>query len=148
MPRTQGFNRTRATGGGGGENKCVFTFNEYDSLSLFQNNYCPINGGGPIAQLVANESRSQQVISKNGTLQNLYARVLTAPGVGNSWIITVRVNGVNTLLTCTIAGAATASNNTAIEIPVVAGDLISVEWDPVGPANEDVASHSIELVID
>lgn len=149
MPRAGGSTRTRASvPGGGGENTCFLLCENFeDDTSEANNNYAPVVGTWG-AETLANEARVQQVISHGGTLRNLYVVVNTGPGAGKSWVVTVRVNGVNSLLTCTIADANTAAHNTAVEIAVNAGDLLSVEWAPnETPADPGCVRNSLEFVI-
>ncbi|MEP7234129.1 MAG: hypothetical protein ABI778_02420 [Ignavibacteriota bacterium] len=81
------------------------------------------------------ENKTQIVITRAATLQNLYINLTAAPGAGASKTVTVRVNGVNTALTVTVAGAATAGNNTANTVSVAAGDLLSIQViHSAGPA--------------
>jgi hypothetical protein len=49
-----------------------------------------------------------------------------APGTGNSMTLTLRDNGVNTALTCTISGSATSCSLTGQSVPIAAGDLLDV----------------------
>ena len=48
-----------------------------------------------------------------GTVSALYARVITAPGTGNSFSLTVFRNGTAQAVTCTISGTGTTCNDTA-----------------------------------
>ena len=74
-------------------------------------------------------------MTRAGTIRELYARVTTAPGVGNSRVFRIRLNAVNTALTVTIAGANTTGNDVVNTVAVVAGDLISIALTRVGAAN-------------
>jgi hypothetical protein len=81
---------------------------------------------------------SRQIVSKTGTLSNLYVALTTAPGGGATRVFTVRINGVNTALTCTIAGATTAGNNTGTSVAINAGDQVSVVMTTTGgPSQSD-----------
>lgn len=57
------------------------------------------------------ESEVQQLSPATTTLSTLYALLATAPGSGNSIAITLRDNGTNTSVTCTIATAATTCSD-------------------------------------
>jgi hypothetical protein len=86
------------------------------------------------------EAQVQAVCPRSGTLKNLYVRVSNAPGAGASRTITVRINGVNTTLTATVAGAATSNNNTANSVSISAGDYFSlIQTDAGGAANATVS---------
>lgn len=47
-------------------------------------------------------------------------------GAGDALTVTLRVNGVSSALTCTVAASGTACNDTTHSVAVVAGDLVSV----------------------
>jgi len=68
-------------------------------------------------------------ITRPGTLRNFYVEVAAAGTTAQTVTYTVRKNGANTALTCSLSNTAagTASDtNTAHAVSVIAGDLISV----------------------
>ena len=71
------------------------------------------------------EANGTQLIVKPGTLNALYAGLGTAAGT-DSFTYTVRINGVNTTITCTITPGNTAANDLAHTAAVIAGDRVSV----------------------
>lgn len=70
-----------------------------------------------------------QTIPTAGTIDNFFAEVSTAPGATKTHIFTVRKNGSDTTLTCTISDANTSCTDTtgAHAISVVAGDVVAVK---------------------
>jgi len=63
----------------------------------------------------------------NCVVRNFYARILAAAGAGESYVFTVRRNGANTPITCTIAGAADVECNDLVnEQAYDQGDLFSI----------------------
>jgi hypothetical protein len=78
------------------------------------------------------ENLRQTRIFQNGVLRNLYVALDGSPGVGKSYTFTVRLNGVNTALTCIIAEANTTGSNVADVVDVNAGDILSVAVTPAG----------------
>ena len=64
-------------------------------------------------------------------VRDLYWLIQTAPGAGNSWTFTVRVNDVDTSLALTIADAATSGSNLTDSITVVDGDTLGIFSHPV-----------------
>jgi len=68
-----------------------------------------------------------------GVLTRLWAELnnTRAPTAGQSWIVTVRVNGVASTLTCTIIGPAVACEGASV-VAVVAGDQVQVQVTAVG----------------
>ncbi len=66
-----------------------------------------------------------------GTLSNLHVFVTTAPGTGASWTATLNKNGSSTLLSCSIAGAATSCSDASL-VPVAEADRIDLDVTPFG----------------
>jgi len=106
-----------------------------DNANLANNDFL-----GPSANKAdANEAKVQGMIggadATTYTVSSFRARIATAPGASKSWVFTVRKNGANTTMTCTITGAATQCATTANSFSVTAGDLLSVQVAAVsGPA--------------
>jgi len=76
------------------------------------------------------EARSHSLAPVAGTIKSMYVYVTAAPGSGKNVKFTLRRNGVNTNLTCTIAGADTTGNDTTHSVAVTAGDKFTIEIDP------------------
>ena len=76
----------------------------------------------------ATEAQVQQAMPIAGTLKNFVIRPNAALAGGTSIAYTVRKNGVNTALTCTIttASAAVTCSDVTHTVSFVAGDLISI----------------------
>lgn len=78
-----------------------------------------------------NESDAWCTMPFAGTITKLYVNVDAAPGVGNQVAFTMRKNGVDQTITCTISGgAATTANDTAHSFTFAAGDTISCKEVP------------------
>src|SRR3990167_8213085 len=75
--------------------------------------------------LNSDEVDNQELIPIAGTIKNLYFR--SSCNVINPWIITLRVNGTSTTLTCTVTSL--TCSDTANSVSVAVGDLISLELD-------------------
>jgi hypothetical protein len=73
------------------------------------------------------ELRVQQAVPADGTVQNFRVLIEVAPGAGKTWTFTVRNNGTDTAVSCSITGASQTTcfdpTDTAI---FTAGQLISV----------------------
>lgn len=70
---------------------------------------------------------TETVMPVGCSLAGLRYDVATAPGVGNTWTVTVQVNDVNSAMTCTISGgAATSCSDVANTPAVVAGDRVEI----------------------
>jgi len=113
---------TGATGGPGMVLLNSNTFNLSDGIMI---------GSGYIAS-AANEFMASLIMTNTFTLQSLYVNLTSIPGGGNARVFTVRVNGVNTSLSVTIAGFVTSGSNTVNTVPVVAGDRVSVQTTSIG----------------
>ena len=86
-------------------------------------------------------------ICRAGTLQHLYYETFGPPGAGETFTLTVWVNGIVTLLSVQIAGAVQIAGNDVVnQIPVVPGDNILMEI--VTSLNAGITWHkwSFELV--
>lgn len=62
----------------------------------------------------------------SGTASKLVVSLTVAPGLGQSATITIRRNGTNTSLTCTVSGTATTCSNLVDSVVFNSGDLLSV----------------------
>jgi len=78
------------------------------------------------AELENTEIGVQQLMPVAGTVQNLYAFVQVVPGGTATWTLTIRKNGANTAVTCTIQPAALSCSDNTHTASFVAGDLIAV----------------------
>jgi len=88
------------------------------------------SGGGWTAGAL--EYTRTQLVATPGTISRLLVKLSSAPGLGKSYTITVRKNGVDTGLTCIISGAETIGSDIVNTIPVVAGDRLSLKQTPNG----------------
>jgi hypothetical protein len=84
----------------------------------------------------ANEDAVNQIMIIAGEMSNLYVRLNNSPGGSNSYTFTIRKNGIDSSLTCTIMGSATSCSDIdpAHSVTFDAGDLISVKAVPSSPA--------------
>jgi hypothetical protein len=62
-----------------------------------------------------------------GTIRNLYVRHNVTAGNGNAIVYTVRVNGVATAITASLASTGTSASDTTNAVVVAAGDRIDIE---------------------
>ncbi len=86
--------------------------------------------------LNSSETVVQNVIPAPGTVKNFYFFVETAPAAGRTWTFTVRKNGSNTPVTCTILGNGVlrTCSDTTNSAAFAAGDLISIRISASSPA--------------
>lgn len=63
--------------------------------------------------------------TRSSTVRRLYCFATTAPGGADSLAITVRKNGADTSITCTLTGVATTCNDTSNTATLSAGDRVS-----------------------
>ncbi len=68
----------------------------------------------------------------SGTASKLVVSLVATLEVGQSATITIRKNGVNTALTCTVSGTAAACTNTVNSVTFSDGDLLSIHYSEVG----------------
>jgi hypothetical protein len=91
--------------------------------------WAPIIGSWQVSPLWNNNSTSvcgtQNLMSRAGTIKNLYVKSSAASGAGTNIIITVYKNGVATTLTTTLANA-TSGTDLTHTVTVAAGDEIGI----------------------
>ncbi len=74
----------------------------------------------------ATESVAQQVMPDARDLDSFYVKIATAPGASKNLVFTVRKNGADTAITCTITGSGTTGSYTGAAVSFAAGDKVSV----------------------
>lgn len=70
----------------------------------------------------------------SGTASKLVVSLTAAPGAGGSATIRIRKNGINTVLTCTVAGTATTCTDMVNSVVFGDGDLLSILYTEAGAA--------------
>lgn len=78
------------------------------------------------------EGERKQVVSTAGKIKHLRVKLSEAPGAGDSYDLTLMLNGAPSALTVHIHDTDTTGADTVNEIDVVAGDTVSVQSDPTG----------------
>lgn len=81
----------------------------------------------------------------NGSYANLKVFVTVAPGGVASKQYSVRINGTNSSLTCTITGAATSCSDTTHSASITSGDLVNLRTDPSGSPSNGDTKFSVEF---
>ncbi len=80
------------------------------------------------------ERRVQNIMPIAGTVGNFTVFLETAPSTGSSWTLTLRKNGVDTAVTCTVSGTGQTCSDATHTVTFAAGDLVSVRESSVnGP---------------
>lgn len=117
--------------------KSVFCFGT-GAIAAGATNYVGAIGNNAV------EANVRMVAPVAGTLRNLYVVADAAPGAGQTFIYTVRKNGADDTITCTLSGAAaTTGNDTTHTDSVAAGDTFDVKV--VISAAAAAAHHAISL---
>jgi hypothetical protein len=86
----------------------------------------------------ATESAASVPVS-SGTASKLFVRMDSALEAGETATVTVRKNGVNTALTCTVASLALVCSNTGATVTFADGDVLSVLYTEGGNPSELVS---------
>ncbi len=105
-----------------------------DALSSSATEYNNISGG---TLWSGTESYHGQVVAAPGTIDRLFVELSAAPGAGagDAYVFTLRLNGADTALTCTITQPATSASDTTHTVAVVAGDVVTISCAPAnGPS--------------
>jgi hypothetical protein len=108
----------------------------YDILGWF-------GGSGTTAEIIANVP-----IAADGVIRNLDMHVASAPGSGKSWTFTIRLNGADTALTCTISDLAITARFTGADVTVAVGDVICLKHTSSGTPSGAAVHGSIEFESD
>lgn len=108
----------------GGSSSSMVTYSATGLTVTAGTRFAPFGGG---ATLSTTESDVQNGIPVNATVVNLFVQQSVAIGSGNTAVYTLRKNGSDQALTCTIAGvSATSCSDTADSFNVAQVDLLSI----------------------
>lgn len=113
-----------------------------DTPSTLATEYCSPMGNG---STFGTEAAQSMVVAAAGIFRNLRIVLSAAPGTGNSWTITLRVNGSGSALTLTFSNTDTDLEITGTDVSVSAGDRISLEFVPASGPTTMTPSVSLEF---
>lgn len=98
------------------------------------------------------EADANQLINQNGKIRNMKINLATAAGAaasGKGWVITLRKNGADTVITATIMNDETTGEDTTNIVQLTAGDVICIKTDAVlGTETQDQRAISFEFYPD
>ena len=110
--------------------------------SLLDDWFLEVGGG-----MSKTEPEAQTVITRAGTLKNLFTTLTAPPGDGATRTFMVRKNGANTSLVVTFSGTTAIKGcDTTDSVPVLPYDLISVQNTSTGSPASSVGVVSFELL--
>lgn len=89
------------------------------------------------------EANVNGVMAVACTVSAMYVVLSAAPGSTKSWTFTLRKNGSDTAITCTISDPATTGNDTAHTVTFAAGDT----WSIKGAPSTTVTSAAINVAL-
>lgn len=116
---TQQLNTGSSSGGGFGG------YSSAAAVAFSGTQFFPIVGGGAPSGTETNVDVDSPAAA---TMKNLYVQLAGATGMGNSLTLTMRQNGVDTAVTCVVAGAAaTTCNDTTHSFNISQGDLLTLK---------------------
>ena len=118
------------------------------TLSAVAVGYVRVMSTGP--HISATENEMRQVCPTAGTIKNLYVELDIDPGTApDAYRFTLRKGGVSQALTVTITADDTTGNDTANEVEVAAGDILTVLIEPLnGPSATPKAHWGMTFVAD
>lgn len=90
--------------------------------------YMGMGGASSTTETVARTASTPLTV----TVGNFYAGVQTAAGGADSWTVTVREEGSNTAVTCSMNASATTCNDTTHSFVLDAGNDLSIQWSNDG----------------
>lgn len=88
--------------------------------------------GGTASAWDLTESNTYHIWAYAGTFRKIRVKLDAAPGAGKSYVVGIRINGVNSALSTTIADTDTTGYDSATDVAVAAGDTVSVRTTPSG----------------
>lgn len=91
------------------------------------------------------EGAVQGIETTSRTISNLYISQGPAPGTGNSAVYTLRVNGADTAVTCTISNTASTCNDTTHSASITAGQTWSIKSVQSASAASTIPSGGIKF---
>lgn len=65
---------------------------------------------------------------RNGRARRLHVEIETAPGVGNTILFTLLVNGIASTISVLIAGVATAGDDLVNQVTIAEGDVLAMAY--------------------
>lgn len=104
-----------------------FTTSTSATLATNATNYWPLSGWTGSTNT---ETQVNQLFSYGGTFRNLYCQLGTAPGTGNTWTVTLRVNGASPVSgpTLTVSNTATTGNDTTHTATITVGQTADFQY--------------------
>lgn len=105
----------------------LFSFHPNGNFVNSAPRYCDFNG---LDDTTATETDIQVAVPSAKTFSKLYFSVVTAPGAGKSWVLTLRKNATDTTVTCTIQNFMTNCLDYSHSVDFAAGDLLSFKITP------------------
>jgi len=100
-------------------------------------------GSGNTTEAVGSET----LIPTGGSFKNLRI-VKSDPGVGNTFVWTLRKNSADTALTCTITSGNTGCTDTSNSVTVAAGDAVSLSFTQTGTPTASTGRYAVTFVSD
>jgi hypothetical protein len=85
------------------------------------NNYAPLFSAG-----LDVEASVRQLMPLSGTLSHLHIELSGGPGTGKTYSFFVRVDGVDSVVTCAISDAATNCSDSTNTVVINAGSLVAI----------------------
>ena len=105
-------------------------------------NYGPMMG----TRNSTSEDERRVVCPTSGTIKNLYVQLSADPGTApDAYRFTLRIGGVSKALTVTITANNRTGNNTADDIAVSAGDILTMMYEPLNTPSEDFIKTAIGM---
>jgi hypothetical protein len=121
--------------------------NRYGFLA-FTSGYSDVNAGTIyLGSSTANatEASVQLTLTGSGTISHLSATPVIAPGGSQTFSYTLRKNGSDTALTCTVTGDVVSANDDAHSVSVATGDKVDIKLVVSGSAAK--TTHNVAVRI-
>lgn len=104
------------------------------------------NIGSGFTTTVGNWFNASTLLTRSGTIRNMYVAQLNAPGGANSRLYTLMLNNSITALAVNIAGTSTTGSDTTDAVSVSSGQLITVNMTATGSPLATTALICVDFV--
>ncbi|RLE37238.1 hypothetical protein DRJ17_06990 [Candidatus Woesearchaeota archaeon] len=118
----------------------MLTFTSYTSVSADSTVYIGLSGQATV------EANAEYVVPFDCVARNMYVIAGSAPGTGESFTYTLRVNGASTDLSVVVSDSSRTNSDNADYITLSAGDRVCIQLVTSASASSTVHSVTIELI--
>lgn len=94
----------------------------------------------------SSEGDAELTLSSAGTISNLSARSAITPSGSETFVYTLRKNGTDTALTCTVTGDSVSATDSAHSVSVSIGDTVDIKLVVSGSATQTIHDAVVRFI--